>query len=123
MERYDYLENTKNNILEYVREEKDYLKGKSQDELYDDLFISDYITGNGSGSYYCNTWQAEESLTHNLDLLAEALEEFGYENINALEKGAEWCDCIIRCYILGQALGEVWDEVEELLQEEGSDNE
>ena len=120
---YDYLEETKNNIIVYVRENKDYLEGKSQEELYDEFFICDEITGNASGSYYCNTWKAEEAISHNLDLLAEACEEFGCSDINYLQKGAEWCDVSIRCYILGQALEEVYDEVKSILEEEDSDNE
>ena len=120
---YDYLEETKNNIIDYVRENKDYLEGKSKEDLYDELFICDEITGNTSGSYYCNTWKAEEAISHNLDLLAEALEMFGYNTINPLEKGAEWCDSLVRCYVLGQALEEVYDEVKSILEEEGSDNE
>ena len=113
---YNYLENIKNDILDYVKEEKDYLKGNSIDELYDDLFISDSITGNASGSYYCNAWKAEESLYHNMDLLKEAIEEFGGDYAEALENSAEWCDVTIRCYLLGQALEEVKDEVMEILE-------
>ena len=113
---YNYLENLKNDILDYVESEKDYLKGKSIDELYDDLFIADSVTGNVSGSYYCNTWKSEEALAHNLDLLKEAIEMFGGNYEEALEKGAEYCDVTIRCYLLGQALEEVKDEVMEILE-------
>ena len=98
--KYNYYEAVKNDALEYIKEND--LQDKSQDELYDELFLADSVTGNTSGSYYCNTCKAEEALTHNLDLLKEALDAFGDDFNNALERGAEYCDVTIRCYVLGQ---------------------
>ena len=43
---------------------------------------------------------------------------FGCSDINYLEKGAEWCDVTIRCYVLGQALEELKSDILEILQEE-----
>jgi hypothetical protein len=117
--KYNYLKNIKNDIIEYVKENKKYLRDEEQfnfDGLYDELFIEDAITGNASGSYYCNTWKAEEALAHNMDLLQEALEMFGESDINALEKGAEWCDVTIRCYLLGQAIDELKSEILDILE-------
>ena len=82
-------------------------------KLNDELWIEDSVTGNASGSYYCNAYKAEESIAHNLDLLEEALDEFGQNNINVIEKGAEWADVTIRCYLLGLAIYEVLDDLEE----------
>ena len=107
--KYNYYEAVKNDALEYIKENN--LQDKSQDELYDELFMSDSVTGNASGSYYCNTYKAEEALAHNLDLLKEALNEFGGDFNNALERGAEYCDVTIRCYLLGQVLADVLEEV------------
>ena len=107
--KYNYYEAVKNDALEYIKENN--LQDKSQDELYDELFLADSVTGNASGSYYCNTYKAEEALTHNLDLLKEALNEFGGDFNNALERGAEYCDVTIRCYLLGQVLADVLEEV------------
>lgn len=80
--------------------------------LYDDLWCDDSVTGNASGSYTFSTYRAEEYLCHNWDLLEEALSEFG-SGENPIEKGAEWCDVTIRCYLLGECLSEVLDELEE----------
>ena len=98
--KYNYYEAVKNDAMEYIKENN--LQDKTQEELYDELFMSDSVTGNASGSYYCNTYKAEEALAHNTDLLKEALNEFGGDFNNALERGAEWCDVIVRCYVLGQ---------------------
>ena len=107
--KYNYYEAVKNDALEYIKENN--LQDKSQDELYDELFLADSVTGNASGSYYCNTYKAEEALAHNTDLLIEALNEFGGNFNDALERGAEYCDVTIRCYILGQVLADVLEEV------------
>lgn len=48
---------------------------------------------------------------HNLDLLAEACEEFGGA-LDVLKDGAEACDVTIRCYLLGEAITEVIDDLE-----------
>lgn len=39
------------------------------DQLYDDMWINDSVTGNASGSYTFNTYKAEEYICHNLELL------------------------------------------------------
>lgn len=123
MEKYDYLaavtEDVKNVVLsdynwkEELREDRDEFEQK----LMDELWINDSVTGNASGSYTFNTWQAEENLCHNLDLLREALNEFGC-GLSDISNGAEYCDVTIRCYLLGQAISEVLDELEEELPED-----
>lgn len=83
-----------------------------EERLYDDLWTVDSVTGNGSGSYTFNTWEAEEYLCHNIDLLQEARAEFGDER-DPLEQGAEALDVTIRCYLLGQCIGKALDELED----------
>lgn len=107
METYNYLENIKQDIKEYLKETDE----RNYEILYDELFLSDAVTGNASGSYTFSTYQAEQNLCHNLDLLKEALEEYGYNYGQALEKGAEFCDVTIRCYLLPFALSEVLEEL------------
>ena len=126
MTNYNYLENIKADVKEYINNEinlKDFTdREELEQNLNDTLWTEDSVTGNASGSYYCNSWKAEEALAHNWDLLAEAMKEFGCE-VDLLEKGAEWADVTIRCYLLGQAIGEVLDEMEEELEEAFADDE
>ena len=126
MTNYNYLENIKADVKEYIDNEinlKDFSdREELEEKLNDTLWTEDSVTGNASGSYYCNSWKAEEALAHNWDLLAEAMKEFGCE-VDLLEKGAEWADVTIRCYLLGQAIGEVLDEMEEELEEAFADDE
>lgn len=114
---YDYREHVADDIREYIRDNVDLneWKGRRDDleeELRDDLWTADSVTGNASGSYYCNAWKAEEALCHNWDLLADALKEFGGDT-DILRQGPEACDVTIRCYLLGECLAEVLDELEE----------
>lgn len=108
MEKHNYKDEIKEQIRLYLKDtdERDYEK------LYDEMWASDNVTGNGSGSFYFNTWAAEESLCHNLDLLEDACEEFGSDLGECLAKGAENADVTIRCYLLGECLSEVLDETE-----------
>ena len=126
---YNYLENIKEDIIEeieynYTKEEiKEHLENAYnrqnwEQSLYEDLFMSDSVTGNASGSYYCNSYKAEESLNGNWDLLNEALCEFGEQDINPMEKGAEWCDVTIRCYLLPRAISLALNELEEEIEED-----
>ena len=117
MERYNYMEAMKDDIMQYIKYDLDSAhyddsREELEEFLNDELWTCDGVTGNASGSYFFNAWKAEEAIAHNLDLLSEALQEFDC-NCNVLEKGAEWCDVTIRCYLLGQAINAVLDELEE----------
>ena len=116
---YNYLEAVTADVVEYIKNEINLADYDSREELEealnDELWTADSVTGNVSGSYYCNAWKAEEALAHNWDLLAEALTEFGQDGTDVLKQGAEAMDVTIRCYLLGQAIAEALEELEEEL--------
>lgn len=120
---YNYLESIKDDIREYIKENftSEEISKKLEDreewenELNDDLWIDDSVTGNASGSYTFNRWTAEEYIKENLSLLCEALKEFGCidklsEKLSNEEY--EYLDVTIRCYLLWQAINAVLDEME-----------
>ena len=114
---YDYREHIMDDIRDYISNNVDLeeYRGRRDDleqELNDDLWTSDSVTGNASGSYYCNAYKAEEALCHNWDLLADALEEFGGD-FDVLRQGPEACDVTIRRHLLGECLSAVLDELED----------
>lgn len=115
-EKYNYLEQVTSDAKEAILEYMDEWDFSSRDELgqiaTDELWANDGVTGNASGSYYCNAWKAEEAICHNWDLLGEAIDEFGGDT-DILQQGAESCDVTIRCYLLGQAISAALDELEE----------
>ena len=102
--KYNYYKAMKEDIKNYLEENELQLNEDTYNDIYDEMFVSDYITGNASGSYTFSTYQAEENIYHNLDLLKEACEEFCCE---PKFDNAEWCDVTIRCYLLGQVLSEM----------------
>ena len=118
---YDYREAVKSDILDYIEEnytaeeirEELADRGEWEQRLNDDLWVCDSVTGNASGSYYCNAWKAEEALSHNWDLLAETLAEFGRDGTDVFKQGTEAMDVTIRCYLLGECLAAALDELEE----------
>lgn len=124
MEKYNYRESVREDVMNYIKEHEVRVTGENRDEiqgeLYDDMFISDSVTGNASGSYTFNAWKAEENICHNMDLLQDACDEFGCE---PKLDSAEWCDVTIRCYLLSEVLSEVLDEIEEEVEEEEEDEE
>ena len=124
--RYDYRYEMAEDIKEYI--ERDYgldklsemTKIEAYNKLYEELWVNDGVTGNASGSYTFNAYTAGEYLAGNWDLVLEAMEEFGCLIWNPMEKGEEWCDVTIRCYLLGEVLAEVLDEY---FEEEEEDEE
>lgn len=115
--KYNYLQAVTDDVKEYIKNEIDLDEWTGnrdglEEQLNDDLWICDMVTGNASGSYTFNRYRAEEYLCHNWAELAEALEEFGCSDINPFDKGAEWCDVTLRCYYLGQAIAAALDELE-----------
>lgn len=121
---YDYYEEVKQAVEEAATNEYTLKMLEPMDleeyeeKLNDALWVDDSVTGNASGSYFFNRYEAEKAITHNLDIAIEAFKEFGYNNIDALEKGAEWIDVIIRCYLLSSCIAEYIDENRQELEAE-----
>lgn len=117
---YNYLEEMKNDVMEYVNNEidlKDYEdRDELEQELNDVLWTVDSVTGNASGSYTFNRWQAKEYVVDNIGELEEAVREFCIDSKTVTDKflSEEWeyFDVTIRCYLLWQAIGEVLDEMD-----------
>lgn len=122
---YNYLEAMHEDVRNYIDENKDEIlykvgcmDGDDPENCVDDiaeylndiLWTYDGVTGNASGSYWFNSWKAEEALCHNLDELEEACNEFGCDMGEIIKQGAETADVTIRCYLLGRAISEVLEE-------------
>lgn len=118
---YNYLKAIKEDVKQAIEENinLDEYRGDRdglEEKLNDDLWIDDSVTGNASGSYTFNSYTAREYVLDNLDILKEAAEEFG-----CTDRAEKWlfdeawddADVTIRCYLLGQAINEVLDEIEE----------
>lgn len=120
---YNYLEAMENDVREAIKNDYDLNDWRGdrdglEEKLNDDLWIDDSVTGNGSGSYTFNRERAREYVQDDgRDYIEDMCAEFG---IDAAEVGRrfldddwEWFDVSIRCYLLGQAIAAVLDELEE----------
>lgn len=87
-----------------------------EEKLNEDLWIDDGVTGNASGSYYCNSYKAMQAVMDNMELLQEALDEFGadYADIGRKFMAGDWeyFDVSIRCYLLSSVVADVLDDIE-----------
>lgn len=117
---YNYMNAMTEDIRDYITENinrEDYTEDRDglEEYLNDTLFTEDRVTGNASGSYTFNRETAKEYVLDNTDLLKEAYTEFGQkENIANVICDEDWesADVTIRCYLLGQAIAEVLDDLD-----------
>lgn len=121
MEKYNYMEHIMADVRAWIADNIDIWKYKGngdklREELVDDLWDVDSVTGNGSGSYTFNTEEAKENVLDNIDILREALSEFGETDEAGsvlLDDRWEWADVVIRCYLLDDAIDNVVSDLEE----------
>ena len=122
---FNYYEAMKNDIKDYINSEIEYTDFATleelEQELNDTLFVNDSVTGNASGSYTFNRWTAKEYVVDNMELCAEALQEFCVPAETVAEKFLsedwEYFDVTIRCYVLHSCISEVMEEIEEAFTE------
>lgn len=114
---YDYREAVKDDVLEYINDEINFEDFDTLEELEEHLnevlFTEDSVTGYASGSYTFSTYEAEENICHNMDLLQEALSEFGDTEALVMDFDAEKADVTIRCYLLGECIAAAMVEIDE----------
>lgn len=118
---YNYREAMINDIREFLEENSEYVEtfnafdGSDFDDIYNELWVTDSVTGNASGSYTFSRYQAEEYIKDNLPLCIEAMEEFGCSpeefGKRVYNEEYEYLDVTIRCYLLGECLSEVLEEM------------
>lgn len=114
MNKYDYyieVANDVENWLNYNDFELSNFENREEaaEFLRDELWAEDSVTGNGPQGY-ASEEECEEFLCHNLNLLFDALSEFGELVGSLLDKHhkeknlARRADCTIRCYVLDDAI-------------------
>lgn len=107
-EFYDYEKAVKRDALEALENYDEVKEIEDVDDLAefigDKLWVDDSVTGNASGSYTMDSYKAMKYVVDNMDLLNEAISEFGedYSEIGEKFLNEEWdyFDVTIRCYIL-----------------------
>jgi hypothetical protein len=119
---YNYLEAMVDDIKDYIDENINLDEFEDRQELEeklnDDLWVEDSVTGNGSGSYTFDRHKSYENVQGDpdaMDYIRDLVSEFGVEAETVAEKfldeDYEYWDVSIRCYLLGEAIGEALDEL------------
>ena len=110
----EYKEQIKNDLLAYAEECKGYCK--DMEKFREWAWTADSVTGNGSGSYFFNSYKAQEALGDLIwsDDLADMFREFGYDSV-PMEKGPEYIDVSVRCFLLDEVISENEKEIKEIL--------
>lgn len=89
-----------------------------RDQIYDDAWMDDAVTGNASGSYTFSSYKAKEYVTENEELLKEAIAEFGVgaESVSEhfLNNDWEYFDVTIRCYVLSACIDNAIEQAKEM---------
>ena len=117
MERYDYYDAVKEDILKAIEEDDELLPREDEDRidyeerLTDALWASE-VTGNGSYAYYYSDEEdAIAAVMTNLDLCIEAYREFGVdEDAVTFMSNIRSADVTIRCYILPSVIHDIIEE-------------
>lgn len=121
---YNYREEMKNDVCEWIRDNMtaaDIAEHGDVDGLRewlnDELWIDDAVTGNGCGSYTMSSDMSKDNVVDNFPLLIEACQEFcvGYKEFGKklYAEDWDWADVTIRCYLLGNAISDALEEMEE----------
>ena len=118
MEKYDYYDAVKEEVLCAIEEDDELTPHKDEDasdyeeRLTDALWASE-VTGNGSYAYYYSDEEdAIAAVMGNLDLCREAYREFGInEDAVAFMSNISCADVTIRCYILPSVIHDIIEEM------------
>ena len=119
---YSYKDAVRNDVREWIEDHKDEMqdvdRADAYDIVYDSCWIDDSVTGNASGSYTFNRFEARRNFfedDYSDDYISEMIED-GFMSADELGKkiaDSEWenIDVSIRCWLLGDVVSEVLDDV------------
>ena len=117
MEKYDYYDAVKEDVLNAIEEDNELLPREDEDaadyeERLNDALWASEVTGNGSYAYYYSDEEdAIAAVMTNLDLCSEAYREFGVdEDAVAFISNIRSADVTIRCYILPSVIHDIIEE-------------
>ena len=122
----DYYQQVKNDAIAAIDEQFDcgYWDGDTEwDVVYDNIFVDDAVTGNGSGSYFFNAAKARDAVADAIwdEKILNALSEIGISGDRIAQylrdNDAESLDVCIRCAMLGEVYGEIEEHFSDRVSE------
>lgn len=118
MERYDYYDAVKEDVIKAIEEDDELLPYEDEDRMdyqqrLEDALLASEVTGEGSYAYYYSDEEdAIAAVMWNLDLCKETYLDFGIEE-DAVDfmSNVRSVDVSIRCYVLPKAIDAAIDEL------------
>ena len=116
---YDYYGAVKEDVLKYIEENVDMEItdfNELENQLVEDLWAEDSVTGNASGSYTFSRAEAQEYVEDNKNLVREMCDEFDCKQRimeNWFDNDYESIDVSLRCYFLNSAISDALEELRE----------
>ncbi|RHP45280.1 hypothetical protein [Clostridium sp. AF32-12BH] len=116
---YDYYGAVKEDVLKYIEENVDMEItdfNELENQLVEDLWAEDSVTGNASGSYTFSRAEAQEYVEDNKNLVREMCDEFDCKQRimeNWFDNDYESIDVSLRCYVLNSAISAALEELRE----------
>ena len=117
MERYNYYDAVKEDVLNAIEEDDELLPREDKDaadyeERLTDMLWASEVTGNEPYAYYFSDEEdAIAAVMGNLDLCSEAYREFGVdEDAVTFMSNIRSADVTIRCYILSSVIHDIIEE-------------
>lgn len=130
---FDEIQETvKQDAFDYIDDNiEDFANGNlgEVDDLYDTLFITDEVCGNGYNG--CPNRFDDDFITRIIfdsNILSDALADFGVDTSTLAEHvfgrgngGRDWINATVRCYMLSQIISEATNHLEEALEKYNND--
>lgn len=111
---YDYKSEMVDELESMLKDSDIEFDGKNRGEAFEelqDLAFDRDLTGNRTGSYFCNELKAERALLGNFDLIQDAVDDFGTQVIDSSDLlNGEHLDILIREHLLPDVIDEVLDD-------------
>lgn len=111
---YNYKEEMIDELEDMIKDSDVEFDGKNRGEMYEelqDLAFDRDLTGNRTGSYFCNELKSEYALLGNYDLVQESLDDFGPQVIDSPELiSGEHLDVLVREHLLPSVIDDVLDK-------------
>ena len=111
---YDYEEAVREDIVAALSDYEESLD--DEDEVLDYLEDCDSVTGNASGSYWCNAYRAKECIfgdNNAEDYIREVIDDYCMHGSEVAEHLFDWeyWDVMIRIHVLHNVLSDVLDDL------------
>lgn len=119
MDFNDYKKQVLADAYDYIDECGGNYGADDFDAIYDDMFVSDSVTGNGSGSYTFSTVQARENIKDVIfdDEFLWYLRDFGENIADLFQQGEEAIDVSARVFALSAMSSEIEDYFDDWMEE------